>query len=154
MKFIIELNLDEVESALKGGTLKKLLDCSSKEKTVREEIYNTETPQKNEETPQKNEEVKETIIEIPIETKPEAAPQKNEETPQNTVLVIPTAIPTANVSYTLDNLAVAATQLVDAGKRDAVVNLLASFGVNSMIALPQEQYGAFATQLRALGVKI
>ncbi|UTW68639.1 hypothetical protein KHA80_14140 [Anaerobacillus sp. HL2] len=43
---------------------------------------------------------------------------------------------------------------VDAGKREALVQLLQSFGVQALTALPKEQYGAFATKLREMGAKI
>ena len=65
-----------------------------------------------------------------------------------------TTVPTAAQTYTLEQLSVAGTQLVDAGRMAELQQLLASFGVNSMMQLPKEQYGAFATQLRAMGAKI
>jgi hypothetical protein len=76
---------------------------------------------------------------------------------QATVQTIPaqgTSVPTSAHSYTMEQLAVAATQLVDAGRRTELVSLLSSFGVQALTALPKEQYGAFATQLRTLGAKI
>ncbi|KUF29966.1 hypothetical protein [Lysinibacillus sp. F5] len=63
-------------------------------------------------------------------------------------------VPTTQTAYSMDQLAVAATQLMDAGKRDQLMQLLASFGVQALTALPQEQYGAFATKLRELGANI
>jgi hypothetical protein len=63
-------------------------------------------------------------------------------------------VPTTVQGYTMEQLAVAATQLVDAGRRTELVSLLSSFGVQALTALPKEQYGAFATQLRSLGAKI
>jgi hypothetical protein len=75
---------------------------------------------------------------------------KTEQYVQNQAPVVPTA----NQSYTMEQLAVAATQIVDAGHRAELVSLLASFGVQALTALPKEKYGAFATQLRALGAKI
>lgn len=63
-------------------------------------------------------------------------------------------VPTTAQTYTLTQLAVAATQLVDTGRRGELVNLLASFGVPALTGLPKEHYGAFATQLRAMGAKI
>jgi hypothetical protein len=65
----------------------------------------------------------------------------------------PTA-PASTQTYTMEQLAVAATQIVDAGRRTELVSLLNSFGVQALTALPKEHYGAFATQLRALGAKI
>lgn len=64
------------------------------------------------------------------------------------------AVPTTAPAYTMDQLAVAATQLMDAGRQAEVLNLLASFGVQALTMLPKEQYGNFATQLRAMGAKI
>jgi len=66
----------------------------------------------------------------------------------------PTAVPTTAPTYTVEQLAVAATQLVDAGRRTELVTLLSAFGVQALTALPKEQYGNFATQLRAMGAKI
>lgn len=63
-------------------------------------------------------------------------------------------VPTTAQTYTMDQLAVAATQLMDAGKQPELVSLLNSFGVQALTALPKEQYGAFATALRQMGAKI
>lgn len=67
---------------------------------------------------------------------------------------LPTAVPTAATSYTMEQLAVAATQLMDAGKRDELLALLGTFGIQALTALPKDQYGTFATKLREKGVKI
>ncbi len=63
-------------------------------------------------------------------------------------------VPTTQQTYTMEQLAVAATQLVDAGRREELVGLLGQFGVQALTALPKEQYGAFATALRQMGAKI
>lgn len=63
-------------------------------------------------------------------------------------------VPTSTQTYTLEQLAVAATPLADAGRRNDLVGLLNSFGVSALTQLPKEHYGAFATQLRAMGAKI
>ena len=65
-----------------------------------------------------------------------------------------TAVPTTAASYTMDQLAVAATQLMDAGRKVELVALLTAFGVQALTMLPKEQYGNFATQLRTMGAKI
>jgi len=64
------------------------------------------------------------------------------------------AVPTTTQAYTMDQLAVAATQLVDSGRREELVALLTAFGVQALTQLPKEQYGNFATYLRSLGVRI
>ncbi|MHB1152076.1 MAG: hypothetical protein ACYCWE_09735 [Eubacteriales bacterium] len=66
----------------------------------------------------------------------------------------PPAIPTVAPTYTKEQLAIAATQLVDANRRGDLVALLKSFNVPALTMLPPDQYGAFATELRNLGAKI
>ena len=68
----------------------------------------------------------------------------------------PSQVPTTAVpsSYTTDELAVAASQLVNMGKQDRLFEILHGFGVNSLMELPQDKYGAFAGCLKAEGVKI
>ena len=65
----------------------------------------------------------------------------------------PAGVPTSAQAYTMEQLAVAATSLIDQGHREKVVQLLAQFGVPSLMQLPKEQYGGFATQLRGMGAK-
>lgn len=69
-------------------------------------------------------------------------------------LAPPVGVPVTPPSYTMDQLAVAATQLVDAGRREELIALLANFGVQALTALPKEQYGTFATALRGLGARL
>ncbi len=66
----------------------------------------------------------------------------------------PQGVPTSAPTYTMDQLAVAATQLMDAGRQQELLGLLATFGAQSLMQLPKEQYGAFATKLREMGAKI
>lgn len=63
-------------------------------------------------------------------------------------------VPTTTQTYTQDQLAVAATQLMDAGKLQELHGLLQQFGVQALTQLPKGQYGAFATALRQMGAKI
>ena len=71
-----------------------------------------------------------------------------------TTAPVQAAVPTAAPSYTMEQLAVAATQLVDAGQRDNLVALLQQFGVQALNVLPKEQYGNFANALRGMGAKL
>ena len=65
------------------------------------------------------------------------------------------AVPVAGPpAYTLDQLAKAGAALVDAGKMESLMALLAKYGVQAVTQLPPAQYGAFATELRALGAQI
>ncbi|GAK08970.1 hypothetical protein [Geomicrobium sp. JCM 19038] len=65
-----------------------------------------------------------------------------------------TAVPTTPKSYTQEDLSKAAAQLVDANKQNDLIQLLSTFGVQSLVNLPQDQYGAFATKLRELGAQL
>lgn len=64
------------------------------------------------------------------------------------------AVPTSGPAYTLDDLARAAMTLMDSGRQLDLQKLLAQFGCEALPALPQPQYGAFATALRGLGAQI
>lgn len=87
---------------------------------------------------------------VPTQQAPVQAPQAPVQAPQAPQAPVQTQIPT----YTQQDLALAATQLMDSGKQQDVLNLIASFGVQALTQLPQEQFGNFATALRTLGAKI
>lgn len=75
------------------------------------------------------------------------------------VPVVPMAAPVplaAAPQYTMDQIARAGADLVtrDPSKANAAQQLLASFGIQSVTALPQERYGEFVTALRGLGAQI
>lgn len=57
-------------------------------------------------------------------------------------------------SYTLDALARAGAVLAQSGKMEQALALLAKYGIQTVNQLKPEQYGAFATELRALGAQI
>lgn len=69
-----------------------------------------------------------------------------------TVSPVPTA--TATPTYTMEQLAVAATGLIDAGKMQDVQNTLAALGAQTLMDLPQEKYGEFASAIKAIGAVI
>lgn len=85
---------------------------------------------------------------VPVQTTPvqTAAP----------VQVAPVApvVPTVEHTYTLDELANAAMTLMDKGMQNQLQELLASYGVEALPALPREMYGNFATALRGMGANI
>ncbi|WDL96903.1 hypothetical protein [Alicyclobacillus sp. ALC3] len=67
----------------------------------------------------------------------------------------PSAVPTAAApTYSMEQLAVAATPLMEAGRQPELMQLLNSFGVQALTMLQKEQYGAFATALRQMGARI
>ena len=62
------------------------------------------------------------------------------------------AVPvTTAPTYTLDQIAKAGASLVDAGKMEQLLALLAKYGVQAVTQLQPDQYGVFATELRTLG---
>ena len=69
-----------------------------------------------------------------------------------TVSPVPTA--TATPTYSMEQLAVAATGLIDAGKMQDVQNTLAALGAQTLMDLPQEKYGGFASAIKAIGAVI
>lgn len=65
------------------------------------------------------------------------------------------AVPvTTAPAYTLDQISRAGASLVDAGKMQQLLELLGRYGVQAITQLQPEQYGTFATELRALGAQI
>ena len=85
---------------------------------------------------------------LPQEPAPQPTP------PPPAPLAPPASLPTTTQGYSMEQLAVAATTVIDAGRRQEVVHLLGQLGATSLMSLPKEQYGNFATQLRALGAKL
>lgn len=74
-------------------------------------------------------------------------------TTQTTPVVQP--VPTAQlIPYTLEQLALAAAPLIDAGKGKELTDIVQGFGVVSLQQLPAEKYGEFATAIRGLGAQI
>lgn len=89
------------------------------------------------------------VPQIPVPPAPQAyavpAPQQPYVAP---------AVPTSAPQYTLDMIATAGSALIDAGKMDQLMQLLAKFGVVSLTDLAPENYGAVACELRAMGATI
>ena len=107
--------------------------------------------EKAQETPVSQTEIQGVIPQQAMQAQTPAAPvQQAIPAPQN---VAPT-VPTATVEYTLDDLARAGMTLVDSGRQGDLLQLLARFGVSALPALPNAQYGAFATALREMGAQI
>lgn len=90
---------------------------------------------------------------VAVPVQPVAMPQQP-QVQQPTLQSPPTAVPTSVPAYTLEQLAVAATPLMDAGKGEDLRTLLRMFGVEALTQLPKELYGDFATALRGMGAKI
>ena len=81
-------------------------------------------------------------------------PVPTTQTAQTAPTVSPVPTATATPTYTMEQLAVAATGLIDAGKMQDVQNTLASLGAQTLMDLPQEKYGEFASAIKAIGAVI
>lgn len=151
MNVTIAFNAEEFQTALQNG-LQKVL--SGMEPEVQGAIVPASQPSAS----------------VPVQTQPmdAAAQQAMSAAVPVTPTAVPTqvapaepapqaeaAVPTAVPSYTQEQLALAASQVMEAKKDQMViVNLLGKFGVQALTQLPKEQYGAFATELRNLGAKL
>lgn len=82
------------------------------------------------------------------------APAAPPVTPMPTAAAPAPAVPVTAPTYTLDQIAKAGANLVDAGKMEQLLALLTKYGVQAVTQLTPDQYGAFATELRALGAQI
>ena len=143
MKFTIEFNSTELKASINNGVLLALAETANEtdvDALAAAKLIQTEKVQPSDNTQ---------YIPVP---QPEQIQQSIQ--PQEQYVAPTTTVPTTAPTYNMDQLSVAATQLVDAGRRTELVALLSSFGVQALTALPKEQYGAFATSLRAMGAKI
>ena len=88
----------------------------------------------------------------PLQPQPQPVQQQPPaQQPQQAPVGVPAAGPP---TYTVEQLQAAAGAVISAGRRDEALALLTTFGAASVDALPPEQRGAFATELRKLGAAI
>nr|DAL15529.1 MAG TPA_asm: hypothetical protein [Caudoviricetes sp.] len=68
---------------------------------------------------------------------------------------VQTAVPAAPARvYTLPELQAACAPLMDQGKLNELQQVVASFGVSSLLDIPAARYGELATKLRELGARL
>lgn len=137
MEFTIKLNSPELQNLIESGTLLKVL----KENTFGGVDAETEQP----------------LGQVAFDlTNPDKPALEVPVTDQEVTVegFKPTVAPTANKTYTKDELAQAAAQLLDKGMLTELQNLIKSFGVISLGDLPDEHLGAYALGLRELGAEI
>lgn len=105
----------------------------------------------------------------PMPVQPTAAPMPMQTTPQTPPPVMPaqappqaqpmqqtpTAMPTAQPqTYSVQELGLAARPLMENGRRQELIALIAEFGAPSIAAIPENRRTEFAARLRALGGQI
>ena len=81
---------------------------------------------------------------VPVQQPQPVQPQPTSQAP----------VTTSTPQYTLEDLARAAVPLQDAGRGQDLMALLQKYNVMSMTQLDPSVFGAFATDLRALGAQI
>lgn len=79
-------------------------------------------------------------------TQPEPAPVQ----PVKPVIPVSQTIQT----YTQEQLAQAMGRAVDMGKMSDIQNIIAGFGVHSLMELPTERYGELVLKLKEIGVEV
>lgn len=89
---------------------------------------------------------------LPVQPQTPQAPPV-QPTPQAPTTAPPAQAPTTAPSYDIQKLAVAAMQLKDAGRIGEIQELIAKYGVTTIMQLKPEQYDAFAQDLISKGVK-
>lgn len=88
----------------------------------------------------------------PVQTVPTAVPVAP---PAPTAAPAPApGVPTSVPTYTQEQISRAGTALIDMGKMNDLMALLARYGVAAITQLKPETYGAVAAELRALGAQI
>ena len=133
-------------------------DSYEEMKTFAEELLGT----KNAPVSADSKEVPAQTQSVPVSQPAPAAPVMAITTGQAPVQTVPTApiqppvtpVPTTERTYTLDELANAAMTLMDKGMQSQLQELLASYGVEALPALPKNLYGNFASALRGMGANI
>lgn len=120
---------------------------------ITQETNNTQTINTSTATP-----IQPTILANNTQTALNTTPEPNipqVTTPENPITTPIASVPLATApEYTVDQIMAAGATLMDAGKIDDLVKLLHSFGVQSVMDLKPEQYGAFVIAMRELGAKI
>ena len=87
------------------------------------------------------------MMPTPVQTAP-----ATQQTPVQQTQV-PSPVPTSAVvnTYTRDQLAVAASGLINMGKQQRLLEILHGFGVQALTELPENLYGAFAGAIKVEG---
>lgn len=87
-------------------------------------------------------------VQQPVPQQIQAAPMQQ--------IPVQTAIPVSNTvqTYTQEQLAVAMGRAVDSGKQSQILAIISSFGVSSLMELPQERYNDLALKLKEIGVDV
>ena len=141
MEMMIRLDAMEAKKAINAGAISALLNSMDEEVTshiVHEEVvpFTPEDGAGN-----------------TYDASEPSEPAPVEEMPVQQVPVQQT-VPTSAPVFTQDQLALAATKLMDQGKMPELQKVLSAMGVKALTELAPEKYEAFAAAIRELGAKI
>lgn len=154
METTIKLNAHELKEVIENGALLAFAETVNSKSKCPLEDATKEMGQVTSVARAQQVPVSVQQTEVPVITAPiQAVAQMQTPVP----VVAPAATQSVLVaapSYTVEQLAQAGMQLVDAGKRESVISLLQSFGVQALTELAPEYYGAYAAKLRELGANI
>lgn len=157
MKFIIEMNETEIRDCIENGSLTAMLkglEVHTKKtgddpKTAAPSSVSAE-PDMLQPVPKEPENPLSAMSTAPAETLASVAAAES-QMPAAAV----TPVETSTISYTADDLAMASMELIRQGVSNQVLqDVLQQFGVQALPQLTPDQYGAYATAIRALGAKI
>lgn len=148
MEMMIRLDAMEAKKAINAGAISALLNSMDEE--VMGHIAREEgVPFIPEDGAGNTYDASEPSRPAPIEKMPV------QETPAPVQQSVPTQeVPTSAPVFTQDQLALAATQLMDQGKMPELQKVLTGMGVKALTELSPERYEAFAAAIRELGAKI
>lgn len=93
-----------------------------------------------------------TAMTAPVQTATVPPTESAATIPQPSPELNPTPVPTKK--YTREEIANAGSALVTQGKMNDLLALLKKYSVQSVAHLPEDQYGAFAEDLKALGAAL
>lgn len=159
MKFIIEMNETEIRDCIENGSLTAMLKglevhtkkTEGEPKTVMPPSSVSAEPDILQPVPKETEVIKPAMPTAQVEPPAPASAAVEPQVPSVPV----TPVETSTVSYTADDLAMASMELIRQGmSNQALQDVLKQFGVQALPQLSPDQYGAYATAIRALGAKI
>ena len=158
--------LAAVLSANKSNSDASALPQTAAEQAIRQQVVPAQAPQQYQPAPVNPTPAPQPatpavpVAAAPIAQTPHYAPTSALPAAPATSHPAPTATPVntapiaAAPTFSMEDLARAASQLMDAGKQQDLLGLLAQFGVQALTQLPPERYGEFATALRQMGAKL
>lgn len=138
MKFIIELNREEMAECILNGAIGKLVSVETEVEDDKMTVAEVKEAA----------ELTASVDAVPAEkTEPVEDPTVKDAMPEQKVT-------TTEQVYSLDDIAVAATALMDMGKMEELQSLLTKYNVNSLPELDKAQYNSFVVDLRGMGAQI